>query len=843
MLNSAVTVCGKPYLYFNSIIKGFFCAVIAFLFPVTGLYAEGSKELNANGGNRAYLFSSTVITNTSFPFPTLGTMKVYVKAGESIYLGSSAQGIAGGTINLRAPDGNTYTSGAGVSAGLIHNRGEEVAGPLPNAGGFAPYIKTVGAGQDGVWEIDFVAENPGAVLNGNPPAIPSAANWTQPQAQYIAAFDVSVRNSASNGFISGRVYTQVFSGILGTFNVGFNAIFHILTKDGYQYILNNNGQAGNGFTFFVNNKGFRGADGNASYKSIDGLSANVNVQDPRVTDTQTDITQKIFFNIPATDMPAVANTPGSATTWLLNTPVVPAITNVTFTGAEGTVGKAGTYPLGGNFNFNITGNGNYVIGIDINHNGSYTDAIDRKLTGQATTGTNQVFWDGLDGTGGKVASNSTLSLKVAITIATTAGEVHFPFFDVERNVNGLLLTRTNGPYAPNDSLYWDDTPISIIGTASKPIKNLTGLSSVTNGHKWGTTTGIATNDADFGNNKSIDTWSYIKSKPVTNSVSFVMQEADLSVESITVVAACSGQPVIYKVVVKNNGPNDVTGAGFSFSFPNDISSVLVASAATSGTSSTSGGTIAANTYHAGLNMANGAVRTFTITGNIGLATSGNITVQAAVLRPADVTDPDATNPDAAAPTDPNGECDASPSGTGCNNVKTNTVNIVAGPNAGADQTVFEYAPATMAATGAGIFTQAAGDPFPANITAPTSNITTITGLDKVGLYHFIFTNANGCADTVVLKVITADLQIPNIITPDNDGKNDTFKIVGLESYPGSQLTVFNRWGNEVYRSDNYKNDWNGSGLAGATYFYVLNRKEHTGEFTPLKGWVFLKLSK
>jgi hypothetical protein len=60
-------------------------------------------------------------------------------------------------------------------------------------------------------------------------------------------------------FLTGRVYTNIFSGILGTFDVGFNGVFQILTKDGYQYSLDNNGQAGNGFSFFVNNKGFRRA--------------------------------------------------------------------------------------------------------------------------------------------------------------------------------------------------------------------------------------------------------------------------------------------------------------------------------------------------------------------------------------------------------------------------------------------------------------------------------------------------------------------------------------------------------------------------------------------------------
>jgi gliding motility-associated-like protein len=825
--------------------KCFFMVFAAVLFIVINtkkLLAEGSKELTANGGNRAYLFSSSTLNNASFPFPTLGTMKVYVKAGESIYVGSSAQGIGTGTINLRAPDGNTYTSGTNASIGLIQNRAQEQAGALPDAGGYTPFIKTVQAGQEGVWEIDFIAENLGSDLNGNPPIVAANANWTQPVAEYITAFDVSVRNAANTGFVNGRVYTQVFSGILGTFNVGFNAIFHILTKDGYQYILNNNGQAGNGFTFFVNNKGFRGDDGKASYKSINGLSPNINVQDPRAADTETDVTQKIFFNTPAADLPATANTPGAATTWLLQAPVVPVISNVTFIGTEGTVGKAGTSPLGGNFNFNITGNGTYLIALDINNNGIYTDAIDRKLTGQANAGNNQVFWDGLDGNGNKVAA-ATSTYKTSITIATTAGEVHFPFFDVERNVNGLLLTRTNGTYAPNDSLYWDDSPITVVGTPSNPVKNLTGLSSAINGHKWGSTTTNPLNDADFGNNKCIDTWSYIKSKPVISSVSFVTREADLSVESITASDACSGQVAVYKVVVKNSGPDDVGGGQFSFDFPAALTDVAVTSTSTTGASASSGGVVTANAYHANIDIANGAVRTFTITGNIAATANGDLSVTAGMLRPADVTDPDATNPDAAVPTDAANECDALPSGVGCNNIKTNIIQVALAPNAGPDQTIFQYAQATMAGTGTGTWTQLAADAAKATITNTASPTATITGLDQLVSYHFLYTNINGCADTVTLKVISTDLVIPNIITPNNDGKNDVFKIVGLESYPGSQLLIFNRWGNEVYRADNYKNDWNGGGLAEATYYYILNRKEHTGEVTPLKGWVFLKLSK
>jgi gliding motility-associated-like protein/uncharacterized repeat protein (TIGR01451 family) len=805
-------------------------------------FAEGSKEVNSTGGNRAYLLSGT-IASASSPFPTLGTMKVYAKAGESIYVGSSAQGLGTGTINFRAPDGTTYTSGADVNVGLIRNRAQEVAGPLPNAGGYTPFIKTVAAGQQGVWEIDFIPENNGSVLNGNPTAVTANASWSQPAAQYITAFDISVRNATNASFINGRVFTNVFSGVLGTFNVGFNGIFNILTKDGYQYTLNNNGQAGNGFTFFVNNKGFRNANGTPSYKSVDGSSANVDVQDPRAADTQTDITQKIFFNPPAADLPAVANTPGGGTTWLLNAPVVPTISNVIFTGTEGTVGKAGTNPLGGNFSFTTSGNGNYVIVIDANQNGIYTDAVDRKLVGTVNSGANQVHWDGLDGLGNKVAGGGVTAYNISVGVTTTAGEVHFPFFDVERNVNGLLLTRTNGIYAPDDSLYWDDTPISIVGTASNPIKNLTGISSAINGHKWGTTTTDPNNDADFGNNKSIDTWGYIASKPIYSSVSFQLQEADLAVDNITAVARCAGQPVIYTITVSNKGPSDVTGAKFIFSFPTDITGLAVSSAVTTGISAASGDVTSATAYSTNLALANGAVRTFTITGKVAISASGNLNVTASILRPADVTDPDATNPDAAAPTDPLNECDSAPSGTGCNNIKTNIVTVIPSSNAGPDQTIFQYAQATMAATGAGTWSQAATDVNLAVIANTTNATTNITGLNSLGLYHFIYTNPNGCADSVTLKVITADLDIPNIITPNNDGKNDVFKIVGLESYPGSQLIIFNRWGNEVYRTDNYLNNWDGSGLAEATYFYLLNRRDHSGNIIPIKGWVFLKRSK
>lgn len=69
--------------------------------------------------------------------------------------------------------------------------------------------------------------------------------------------------------------------------------------------------------------------------------------------------------------------------------------------------------------------------------------------------------------------------------------------------------------------------------------------------------------------------------------------------------------------------------------------------------------------------------------------------------------------------------------------------------------------------------------------------------------------------------ISPDLYIPNVVTANGDGKNDYFVVRGIEQYPGSVLEIYNRWGNQVYYSGNYSNNWGGAGLAAGIYYYVL----------------------
>ncbi|MEO0338265.1 MAG: gliding motility-associated C-terminal domain-containing protein, partial [Bacteroidota bacterium] len=76
----------------------------------------------------------------------------------------------------------------------------------------------------------------------------------------------------------------------------------------------------------------------------------------------------------------------------------------------------------------------------------------------------------------------------------------------------------------------------------------------------------------------------------------------------------------------------------------------------------------------------------------------------------------------------------------------------------------------------------------------------------------------------------ATCEIPSIITPNNDGVNDQFIVPCLfdqGAFPNSQLVIFTRWGDEVFRSGTpYNNDWdgtfNGEVLPVGTYFYRLD---------------------
>ncbi len=108
-------------------------------------------------------------------------------------------------------------------------------------------------------------------------------------------------------------------------------------------------------------------------------------------------------------------------------------------------------------------------------------------------------------------------------------------------------------------------------------------------------------------------------------------------------------------------------------------------------------------------------------------------------------------------------------------------------------------------------------------------------------FTYIICNFVGCdTATVFVFIECTEFEIFTGFSPNGDGINDVLRINGLNMYASHKLTIFNRWGTEVYQSTNYANDWqgtwNGKDLPDGTYFYVLEL-EGTD---PKKGYVQLQ---
>jgi gliding motility-associated-like protein len=89
-----------------------------------------------------------------------------------------------------------------------------------------------------------------------------------------------------------------------------------------------------------------------------------------------------------------------------------------------------------------------------------------------------------------------------------------------------------------------------------------------------------------------------------------------------------------------------------------------------------------------------------------------------------------------------------------------------------------------------------------------------------GVYKLSIRDARGCVKSydITIDANTA-IWIPNVFTPNGDTSNDTFFIRNLPS--GSKLTITNRWGNQVFSSDNYDGSWNGGAESDGVYYYRL----------------------
>lgn len=104
-------------------------------------------------------------------------------------------------------------------------------------------------------------------------------------------------------------------------------------------------------------------------------------------------------------------------------------------------------------------------------------------------------------------------------------------------------------------------------------------------------------------------------------------------------------------------------------------------------------------------------------------------------------------------------------------------------------------------------------------------------------FYCLASDANGCLgfDTVRVNVIPSDdLIFYSAFTPNSDGDNDFFYIGNIEKYPDNILKIYNRYGQVIFTSAGYQNDWNGeyqgNKVPTGTYFYILYTNTDKGNY-------------
>jgi len=123
-----------------------------------------------------------------------------------------------------------------------------------------------------------------------------------------------------------------------------------------------------------------------------------------------------------------------------------------------------------------------------------------------------------------------------------------------------------------------------------------------------------------------------------------------------------------------------------------------------------------------------------------------------------------------------------------------------------------------------------------------------TGM-TVGYYNVMVTDDQLCQDSILRTMVSVEedaqgVFIPEGFSPNGDGYNDLFVILGIENHGENELVIFNTQGVEVFHRINYNNDWDGTPETGSvlgatlpegTYYYVFR----SGESLVRKGFVYL----
>jgi gliding motility-associated-like protein len=91
-----------------------------------------------------------------------------------------------------------------------------------------------------------------------------------------------------------------------------------------------------------------------------------------------------------------------------------------------------------------------------------------------------------------------------------------------------------------------------------------------------------------------------------------------------------------------------------------------------------------------------------------------------------------------------------------------------------------------------------------------------------------------------IRIYYNELFVPNAISPNGDGLNDYWRIIGLEAFSSSRVIIYDRLGIKIFESEDYQNNWNGSfngsPIPDGTYFYEIYLSNNEIK----KGFIYVK---
>jgi gliding motility-associated-like protein len=123
---------------------------------------------------------------------------------------------------------------------------------------------------------------------------------------------------------------------------------------------------------------------------------------------------------------------------------------------------------------------------------------------------------------------------------------------------------------------------------------------------------------------------------------------------------------------------------------------------------------------------------------------------------------------------------------------------------------------------------------------PRSLTPTASPTDDITYTLNVVSQTCGTATSTVFVRVYKKITIPNTFTPNNDGTNDYWNIEALVTYPESNITVFNRYGQPVYQGTGYAVPWDGKykgePVPTGTYYYIIDLKNNAPRLT---GWVLI----